>query len=73
MDPEQEKPFVSYHAAVALLDAVMNLPTESCAELRAAPRKAKVLALRLEGDSDRVTVPRRAEQEFERKCRKANS
>jgi hypothetical protein len=73
MDPEQEKPFVSYHAAVALLDAAMNLPTENCAELRAALGKAKVLALRLKGDSDRVTVLRRAEQEFERKCRKANS
>jgi hypothetical protein len=73
MDPEQEKPFVSYHAAVALLDAVMNLPAENCATLRAALAKARVLALRLRGDSDRVTVLRRAEQEFDRKCRKADS
>ena len=33
MDPEQEQPFVSYHAAVALLDAVTNLPAENCATL----------------------------------------
>jgi len=73
MDPEQEKPFVSYHAAVALLDAVTNLPVENCAKLRAALAKARVLALRLKGDSDRVTVLRRAEQECELKCRKTDS
>ena len=73
MDPQQERPFVSYHAAVALLDAVTNLPTENCAKLRAALGKAKVLALRLKGDSDRVTVLRRAEQEFEQKCGKSDS
>jgi hypothetical protein len=73
MNPEQEKPFVSYHAAVALLDAVTNLPAENCAKLRAALGRAKVLALRLRGDSDRVTVLRRAEQELERKCGKADS
>ena len=73
MDPEQEKPFVSYHAAVALLDAVMNLSTENCAKLRAALGKAKVLALRLSGDPNRMTVLRRAEQEFERRCREADS
>ena len=73
MDPELEKPFVSYHAAVALLDAVMNLPAENCEKLRAALGKAKALALRLKGDSDRVTVLLRAEQEFERKCTKADS
>ena len=73
MDPEQEKPFVSYHAAVALLDAVMNLPAESCTTLRTALAKARVLALRLKGDPDRVTVLQRAEQEFERRCGKADS
>ena len=72
MDPEQEKPFVSYHAAVALLDAATNLPTENCAKLRAALGKAKVLALRLSGDPDPMTVLRRAEQEFERMCGKAD-
>jgi hypothetical protein len=68
MDPEQEKPFLSYHAAVALLEAVTNLPAENCQKLRDALAKAKMLAIRLKADTDRLTVLRRAEQEFERKC-----
>ena len=68
MDPEQEKPFVAYHAAVALLDAVTNLPTEDCAKLEAALAEAKKLALRLKGDSDRLNVLARAEIELARKC-----
>ena len=59
--------------AVALLDALMNLPAESCAKLRAALAKARVLALRQKADPDRVTVLRRAEHKFERKCRKVDS
>jgi len=73
MDPEQEQPFVSYQAAVALLDAVTNLPAENCATLRAALAKARVLALRLKGDPSRVNVLQNAEQEFERRCGKADS
>ena len=68
LDPEQEKPFVAYHAAVALLDAVINLPSENCAKLGAALAKGKKLALRLKGDPDRLNVLARAEQEFARKC-----
>jgi hypothetical protein len=68
MDPEQEKPFVAYHAAVALLEAVVNLPTEYCAGLRAVLSKARELAIRLKGDSDRITVLRRAQEELDRKC-----
>lgn len=71
MDPEQEKPFVSYHAAVALLDAVINLPPENCGVLRASLARAKELALRLKGDPDRLTVLRRADQEIEQKCGKS--
>jgi len=73
MDPEQEKPFVSYHAAVALLDAVINLPAENCTELRNALARARELALRLKGDPDRLTVLRRADQEVEQKCVKSKS
>jgi hypothetical protein len=69
MDPDQEKPFVAYHAAVALLEAVMNLPTQYCATIHAALSKARELALRLKGDPDRITVLRRAQEELERKCR----
>jgi hypothetical protein len=73
LDPEQEKPFVAYHAAVALLDAVINLPSENCAKLSAALAKAKKLALRLKGDPDRLHVLSRAEQEFARKCEKTGA
>jgi hypothetical protein len=56
MDREPEKPFVAYHAAVALLDAVINLPAKNCAGLRDALARARELALRLKGDPDRLTV-----------------
>jgi hypothetical protein len=68
MDPEQEKPFVAYHAAVALLDAVTNLPSEDCGKLEAALAEAKKLALRLKGDPARLNVLARAEEELARKC-----
>jgi hypothetical protein len=68
MDPEQEKPFVAYHAAVALLDAVTNLPSEDCAKLEAILAEAMKLALRLKGDPARLNVLARAEEELARKC-----
>jgi len=71
MDPEQEKPFVAYHAAVALLDAVTNLPPEDCAQLEAALAEAKKLALRLKGDPPRLNILARAEEELARKCQNA--
>ena len=73
MNPEHEKPFISYHAAVALLDAVTNLPTGDCAKLEASLAKAKKLALQLKGDPDRLKVLARAEEELARKCKNANS
>jgi len=71
LDPEQEKPFVAYHAAVALLDAVTNLPSEDCAKLEVALAEAKRLALRLKGDPARLNVLARAEEELARKCQHA--
>ena len=73
LDPERERPFVAYQAAVALLDAVTNLPSEDCAALEAAVAEAKKLALRLKGDSDRLNVLARAENELARKCQIAGS
>lgn len=70
LDPEQEKPFIAYHAAVALLEAVTSLPPENCARLHGALARAKILALRLKGDPDRLNVLSRAEQELARKCDK---
>jgi hypothetical protein len=71
MDPAQEKPFVAYHAAVALLDAVTNLPSEHCAKLDFALTHAKKLALRFKGDPARLNVLAQAEEELARKCRNA--
>ena len=71
LDPDHERPFVAYHAAVALLDAVTNLPSEDCAKLTAALAEAKRRALRLKGDPDRINVLSRAEEELARKCQNA--
>ena len=69
LNPEVEQPFVTYHAAVALLDSVANLPTKDCAKLREAITKGKQLAERLKDDSNRLKVIARAEQELSRKCK----
>lgn len=71
LDPEREQPFVAYHASVALLDAVTNLPPEHCPKLEAALTKAQQFAVRLEGDSSRLNVLTRAKQDLKRKCQEA--
>jgi hypothetical protein len=71
LDPEQEKPFVGYQAAVALLEAVRSLPVSACAELRAALSRATELAQRLTGDPDRLRVLNNADQELSRRCSSA--
>lgn len=68
LNPEAEKPFVAYHAAVALLDAVVNLPAENCAILASTVSKAKDLASRLRSDPDRLNVLAQAERELRMKC-----
>jgi hypothetical protein len=72
LDPEQEQPFVAYHASVALLDAVTNLPPEHCPTLEAALTKAMELGERLQGDSARLNVLTRAKQDLARKCKAAS-
>lgn len=71
LDPEQEQPFVAYHASVALLDAVTNLSPDHCATLEAALAKAMELGERLQGDSARLNVLTRAKQDLSRKCKDA--
>lgn len=73
LDPEQEQPFVAYHASVALLDAVTNLSPEHCPRLEAALTKAMELGERLQGDSARLNVLMRAKQDLARKCKAAAS
>ena len=68
LDPDTEKPFAGYQAAVALLEAVRNLPTSNCAEMRAAVAQARQAAARLKGDEDRLSVLKNAQQELSRRC-----
>jgi hypothetical protein len=68
LDPEEEKPFIGYQAAVALLEAVRGLPSTDCARLREALSRAKELAQRLSGDEARIHVLTNAEQELSRRC-----
>jgi hypothetical protein len=71
LDPDNEQPFVAYHASVALLDAVTNLSPDHCAALDTALSKAKELGARLKGDSARLNVLTRAQQDLARKCKGA--
>jgi hypothetical protein len=68
LDPTEEKPFVGYQAAVALLEATRSLPASNCAKLRVAVTEASQIAATLQGDEDRVNVLKNAEQELLRRC-----
>ena len=68
LNPEIEKPFLAYQAAVAILEAVLALATEHCNKLSVALARAKALAFHLKGDPDRLMVLARAEEELQRKC-----
>jgi hypothetical protein len=67
-NPEVEKPFAGYHAAVALLEAARTLPTTDCAKLKSALAKAKSLGEKLPSDPDRLHVLAIAQQEHSRRC-----
>ena len=68
LDPNDEKPFVGYQAAVALLEAARSLPTSECGRIRAALTRARKLAPTLAGDQDRLVVLTNAEAEWSRRC-----
>ena len=67
-NPEVEKPFVGYQAAVAILEAVRALPPTECAQLRTSIQRAKTLARKMAGDPGREQVLQLAEEERSRKC-----
>ena len=67
-NPKAEKPFIGYHAAVALLEAVRVVPATQCEQMKLALVKAKSLAEKLPTDPDRLDVLARAEQELSRRC-----
>ena len=68
LDPDRERPFVGYQAAVALLQAVRSLPAGECAQLRPAVAEAMQLAERLTTDPPRIYVLRTAQDELDQKC-----
>jgi len=68
LDPDKEKPFVGYQAAVALLEAVQSLPVSSCGALGKALGRASELAARLPDDGDRIRVLEAARAELAGKC-----
>jgi Domain of unknown function (DUF4062) len=67
-----EKPFVGYHAAVALATAARDLEAEHLPKLRAALTRATQLASRLRSDADRSTTLAYAESELARREAAAN-
>jgi hypothetical protein len=68
LDPEKERPFVGYQAAIGLLQAVRGLPSTNCAALRKAVDKARGLAERLPDDPPRIEVLKSAADELKEKC-----
>jgi hypothetical protein len=69
LDPEREKPFVEYQAAVGLLQAVRGLPRAECLTLAEALRRARGLAERLTTDPPRIRVLDTADSELSAKCK----
>jgi hypothetical protein len=68
LDPKAERPFIGYHAAVALLQAVRSLPESDCTDLRREVRRALEAAKSNPADSDRITTLQYAVEELTRKC-----
>lgn len=71
LDPEVEKPFMGYQAAVALLESARNLPLSACPQLRSALEQATRVAQALAGDPGRLNVLNNARQECARRCANA--
>jgi len=67
LDPNVEKPFVGYQAAVALLEAARSLSSQYGAQLKSALSRARTLAQKLPSDTDRINVLKTAEEELQRR------
>jgi hypothetical protein len=68
LNPETEKPFVGYQAAVALLQAVRSLPKSDCETLQTEIERALDLALLNPNDPPRITALDYALKELTLKC-----
>lgn len=64
-----EKPFIAYHAALALLAAARELPHDELGQLGAALRQAESSAARLRPDTDRARTLKFVDEEFQRRHR----
>jgi hypothetical protein len=64
-----EKPFIGYHAAVALLDAARLLPPEQLGEVHDAVGRADACSQRLRPDTDRTMTLANAMKELARRPR----
>jgi hypothetical protein len=71
LDPEQEKPFVGYQAAQALLQAARSLPASDCPNLIRTVISALELANRNPDDPPRIRVLEEAREYLDNKCPKA--
>jgi hypothetical protein len=65
--PRDEKPFIGYHAALALLAAARQLGTEDLGDVEAALRVAESATSRLRPDTDRQTTLRYVAEELARR------
>jgi hypothetical protein len=72
LDPRKEKPFLAYHAALALLYAVRKSDSKDCAALKRALQRATYLGKEVPESSDRRFALAAAMAEYDTKCRKAN-
>jgi hypothetical protein len=73
LDPEQEKPFVGYQAAQALLQAARSLPASDCPNIIRAVTSALELANRNPDDPPRILVLKEAQDYLNRKCAKPDA
>ncbi len=70
LDPELEKPFVGYQAALALAQAVTSLPGQAVSKLEKALETALALAQRNPDDPPRILVLEHAQRELKRRLPK---
>jgi hypothetical protein len=69
LDPEQEKPFLSYHAALALLYAVRKIDKKDCYLVKTALQRAAYLTKNLPEGTDRRFTLATALEEYNKRCR----
>jgi hypothetical protein len=68
LDPDAERAFIGFQAAVALQQAVRSLPRSDCHPLRREVERALKLASRNPDDPPRIEALKTAIRELDRKC-----